>query len=299
MIYTLTLSPSLDYLLDTPEIKFGETNRSKSESLHFGGKGINVSYVLKQLDTPCVCLGFVAGFTGRELEAMLKKEGLSTDFVEVKKGNTRINVKIKSDKITEINANSPEISQKDMEELFTKLDKLCRGDTIVLAGSTPRGWDNAYSMIMERLSVKDVKFVVDTSGKKLLDCLKYKPFLIKPNKSELEEILGISLDNDEQIVAAAKKLQTLGAENVLVSLAGNGAVLISSDKISYSLNAPYGKVLDSVGAGDSMVAGFLCGYIESGDYQHAFKMGIASGSASAFSKGFASKENVMSIYNTL
>ncbi|MBR2021950.1 MAG: 1-phosphofructokinase family hexose kinase, partial [Clostridia bacterium] len=251
MIYTLTLSPSLDYLLDTPEIKFGETNRSKSESLHFGGKGINVSYVLKQLDTPCVCLGFVAGFTGRELEEMLKKEGLSTDFVEVKKGNTRINVKIKSDKITEINANSPEISQKDMEELFTKLDKLCRGDTIVLAGSTPKGWDNAYSMIMERLSVKDVKFVVDTSGKKLLDCLKYKPFLIKPNKSELEEILGISAFNDEQIVAAAKKLQTLGAKNVLVSMGENGALLVDEYGKVHRERAKKITPVSTVGAGDS------------------------------------------------
>ena len=293
MIYTLTLSPSLDYLLDTPEIKFGETNRSKSESLHFGGKGINVSYVLKQLDTPCVCLGFVAGFTGRELEAMLKKEGLSTDFVEVKKGNTRINVKIKSDKITEINANSPEISQKDMEELFTKLDKLCMGDTIVLAGSTPKGWDNAYSMIMERLSVKDVKFVVDTSGKKLLDCLKYKPFLIKPNKSELEEILGISAFNDEQIVAAAKKLQTLGAESVLVSMGENGALLVDENGKVHRENAIRITPVSTVGAGDSMVAGFLAG-IDRG-YDYALGLGNACGAATASCEILADKERIYSL----
>lgn len=293
MIYTLTLNPSLDYLLDTPDVKIGETNRSVSESLHFGGKGINVSYILKQLDTPSVCLGFVAGFIGKELQKMLENEGLCTDFVCVEKGNTRINVKIKSDEITEINANGPKISQADIEKLLGKLDKLCADDTLVLAGSTPKEWDNIYSVILHKLSGKGIRFVVDTSGKKLLDCLQYKPFLIKPNKSELEEILGISLSTDEQIANAAKKLWSLGAENVLVSMGNEGALLVDEQGKVYKAEPIKIIPVSTVGAGDSMVAGFLSG-LEKG-YEYALYLGNLCGAATAMSKVLADKEKIFSL----
>ena len=290
MIYTLTLNPSLDYLLDTPDFKFGKTNRSVSESLHFGGKGINVSYVLKQLGIQSICLGFTAGFTGDELEKMLMSNGLTCDFVKVEKGNTRINVKIRNEEITEINAQGPEISSQDVEKLFKKLETLSDGDTLVLAGSTPKGHDGIYCDIMKHLSNKSVRFVVDCSGQKLLDCLKYKPFLIKPNKDELSEIVGQSLENDQTIVTAAGKLKEMGAVNVLVSLGGNGALLVDENNQVHRVNAYRITPVSTVGAGDSMVAGFLAG-AEQG-YDFALKLGNACGAASAASAVLAKKEKI-------
>ena len=293
MIYTLTLNPSLDYLLDTPDVIIGETNRSKSESLHFGGKGINVSYILNQLGTPSVCLGFVAGFTGKELESMLNAEEMSTDFVKVKSGNTRINVKIQSSEITEINANGPAISEKDKEELFEKLDVLKNGDTLILAGSTPKGMDNIYSEILHRLSDRGIRFAVDTSGQKLLDCLKYRPFLIKPNKSELSEILENPLETDEAIACAARKLKKLGAVNVLVSMGKDGALLVDEYDKAHRASPIKITPVSTVGAGDSMVAGFLSG-VDKG-YEYALHLGNVCGAATAMSTVLADKETIDSL----
>lgn len=293
MIYTLTLNPSLDYLLDTPSLRLGETNRSRHESLHFGGKGINVSYVLKQLGIPSTCLGFTAGFTGIELENMLCAEGLSHDFVHVENGNTRINVKIKSSDITEINANGCGISESDVNRLFEKLDTISDGDTLVLAGSTPKGYDSIYSDIMSRLSGKNVRFVVDTSGQKLLDCLKYRPFLIKPNKDELSDIVGESLEKDETIIAAARKLKDNGALNVLVSLGSDGALLVDENNQVHRVHAHKITTVSTVGAGDSMVAGFLAG-VDKG-YEYALVLGNACGAATASVEILADREKIQSM----
>lgn len=293
MIYTLTLNPSLDYLLETPDFAYGKTNRSTSESLHFGGKGINVSYVLKQLGTSSTCLGFVAGFTGTELENMLDVQGLCHDFVHVEKGKTRINVKIKSSEITEINANGCEIAENDVKRLFKKLDKISDGDTLVLAGSTPKEFDNAYPQIVSRLFSKNIRFVVDTSGQKLLDCLKYKPFLIKPNKDELSEIVGQTLETHEEIITAARKLKDMGAVNVLVSMGGDGALLVDENNQVHRVYAHKITPVSTVGAGDSMVAGFLAG-INKG-YDYALKLGNACGAATASVEILADREKIESM----
>lgn len=279
MIYTLTLNPSLDYLVDTPDFNIGKTNRSRKESLHFGGKGINVSYVLNQLGVESVCLGFVAGFTGDALENMLKNEGMPADFIRVNNGNTRINVKIKGETITEINAKGIEPSEDDQSYLFDKLYRLSDSDTFVIAGSTPGGCDDIYAKIMQMLSNKGVRFVVDTSGKKLLDCLKYKPFLIKPNVDELCELVGKELLSDEDIISAARHLQSLGAVNVLVSMGDKGAVLL--DEYGKTHRAEPIKItpVSTVGAGDSMVAGFLAG-LDKG-YEFALRLGNVCGAATA------------------
>lgn len=290
MIYTLTLNPSLDYLLDTPDLKMGETNRSTSESLHFGGKGINVSYVLKQLGKDSVCFGFTAGFTGKELEKKLCEEGMKHDFVFVENGNTRINVKLRSKEITEVNATGPVICKGNVDELFEKLCNLSENDTLILAGSTPKGLEDVYVRIIERLSGKGVRFVVDTSGKKLLECLKFKPFLIKPNKAELEEIEAANLETDEDIVASAKKLKKLGAVNVLVSLGENGAILLDENWNVHKVNPIKIIPVNTVGAGDSMVAGFLAG-CEKG-YEYAIKLANACGAATAMSTVLADRETI-------
>ena len=290
MIYTLTLNPSLDYLLDTPVFEMGKTNRSTHESLHFGGKGINVSYVLNQLGVSSVCLGFTAGFTGVELENMLKQEGLCTDFIKLEKGNTRINVKIKGGEITEVNAQGIMPSEEDIAALFEKLDSLTDGDTLILAGSTPKARDDIYSEIMQKTSQKNIRFVVDTSGKKLLDCLKYRPFLIKPNVDELSGIFGKELLTHDEIIDAAKHLQTLGAVNVLVSMGKDGAILVDENGNVHKANPIKITPVSTVGAGDSMVAGFVAG-AENG-YGYALKLGNACGAASACSTVLAQREEI-------
>lgn len=290
MIYTLTLNPSLDYLLDTPDFAVGKTNRSVSDSLHFGGKGINVSYILKQFGIDSVCLGFTAGFTGSELECMLDKEELKTDFVKVEKGNTRINVKIKGEEITEVNAGGPEIHDDDIAKLFEKLDMLCDGDTLVLAGSTPKGYDDIYERICNHLSHKNIRLVVDTSGKKLLDCLKHSPFLIKPNADELSEISGETLATDDNIVSAAKNLQNQGAVNVIVSMGKDGAILVDENGCVYRASPIKITPVSTVGAGDSMVAGFLAG-VDKG-YEYALKLGNACGAATASVEVLADREKI-------
>lgn len=292
MIYTLTLNPSLDYLLDTSTFEVGKTNRSQKESLHFGGKGINVSYILKELGISSVCLGFTAGFTGEALCDMLKKEGIATDFIRIENGNTRINVKIKGKDITEINAQGIVPSEDDINQLFEKLDALSDGDTLILAGSTPKGCDNIYAEIMHRLSDKNIRFVVDTTGQKLLDCLKYEPFLIKPNVDELSEIFGQQLEGDD-IIEKAKCLQSLGAVNVLVSMGKDGALLVDENGDVHKAAPIKITPVSTVGAGDSMVAGFVAG--KKNGYGYALKLGNVCGAATASCEILADKKMIESM----
>lgn len=300
MIYTVTFNPSLDYILQVDDFKLGEVNRTVSEEIFCGGKGINVSIVLKNLGINSVALGFIAGFTGSEIEAKVKQHGCITDFIRLKEGVSRINVKLRSNEESEINSQGPIISEEELGRLFYKLDSLQDGDIVVLAGSIPNTLpEDIYERILKRLSEKKVKVIVDATKDLLMNVLKYNPFLIKPNNHELEELFGVTLHSKEEVIMYAKKLVELGARNVLVSMAGNGAVFVSHTGEIYESPAPKGTVINSVGAGDSMVAGFLTGYLEQNDLEHAFKMGIATGSASAFSVQLATKQEVMKLLKTI
>lgn len=297
MIYTVTFNPSLDYIVSVEDFKLGMTNRTSSELLLPGGKGINVSMVLKNLGFDNTALGFVAGFTGKEIEERLKAMGLNTDFIPVQNGFSRINLKLKSIDGTEINGSGPEISQNQSEMLMKKLEQLHSGDVLFLSGSIPPSMeDNTYEKIMERLDGKGVQIAVDATNDLLVNVLKYHPFLIKPNNHELGEIFGTELNSRESVIPYAKKLQEMGAVNVLVSMAGEGAVLAAADGRIYSVPAPSGILKNGVGAGDSMVAGFMAGWMEKQDFRHAFLMGVAAGSASAFSDFLATKEEVLAVY---
>ncbi|MBP5753310.1 MAG: 1-phosphofructokinase [Treponema sp.] len=300
MIYTLTVNPSLDYMIQVPQFKTGIVNRVLSEKFMAGGKGINVSIMLKNLGVESVALGFVGGFVGREIERQLNDKNIMTDFVQLKNGTSRINVKLKSEEETDINASGPEIGKDEIEELFFKLNELKENDILVLAGSIPKTLpDDFYAQIMERLVQKKIQFVVDAENKILMQSLKYRPLLVKPNNFELGQIFDVELNTRDDVIPHAKKIRELGARNVLVSLAGEGAVLVDEHGNVFEKAAPKGKVLNSVGAGDSMVAGFLSEFVASADTERAFLMGISAGSASAFCDGFASKENVMKLFKTL
>lgn len=300
MIYTVTFNPAIDYVVELVSFNIGEVNRTTREYMNLGGKGVNVSRVLTNLEIPNTALGFVAGFTGEALKTGLGEMGVKTDFIKLKEGNTRINVNIKGISETDINARGPEISDEAIEELYSKLDNLKDGDILVLAGSIPASLpSDMYERIMSRLYGKGIRFVVDATKDLLMKSLKYEPFLIKPNNHELGEIFGLQLKNDDEIIYYARELKKKGAKNVLVSMAGDGAVLVDENNIAHRIGTPKGKVVNSVGAGDSMVAGFLAGYLEKGDYQHALKMGTASGSASAFSEGLATKQEVMDLLNKI
>ena len=300
MIYTVTFNPSLDYIINVENLKLAETNRSSSEMILSGGKGINVSTVLKNLGFENVALGFIAGFTGKEIENGAKEFGINTDFIELRKGLSRINVKIKADKETEINCTGPSISPDELEMLYNKLRELKDGDILVLAGSVPPSLpQDIYEKIMEMLQNKGIKIVVDATKDLLLNVLKYNPFVIKPNNHELGEMFGVVLKTEEEIIEYAKKLQDMGARNVLISRAGDGAIMITENGEIYKSAAPKGTVVNSVGAGDSMVAGFIAGYLNNGSYEEAFKTGVATGSASAFSKYLATKEEVLEILKRL
>ena len=300
MIYTVTLNPCLDYVMEMDEMKPGATNRSKSEHMLPGGKGINVSIVLKNLGAPSVALGFIAGFTGEEIEQNVKDLGCDTDFIKLDSGMSRINVKLKANGETEINCVGPCIKQSDVEKLYTQLENLIEGDVLVLAGSIPNSVsDSIYHDIMTRLAEKKVMVIVDATKDLLCNVLEKHPFLIKPNNHELGEIFGVELKTNEEIISYGKRLQEKGARNVLISMAGDGAIFLGEDGCVYESPAPKGKVVNSVGAGDSMVAGFLAGYLEKREYKHAFKMGISAGSASAFSKDLATKEEILRIYDSL
>ena len=296
MIYTVTFNPALDYILKTDDFNLGTTNRSVFEEITFGGKGINVSYVLSQLGVENTALGFVAGFTGEELLRKINSTGIKTDFIKLSSGNTRINVKIKGNAETEINASGPPITQNDIDQLFKKLENLCEKDVLVLAGSIPKCLpDNIYENILSKLQGKGIRFVVDATGELLLNVLKYNPFLIKPNLAELEDIVGEILDSEEKIISAAFKLKKMGAVNVLVSLGKDGALLIDEFGNIHRQSVLGGKPVNTVGAGDSTVAGFLAGY--DNGYEYALRLGVAAGGATACSQYLATKEEILSLLN--
>ena len=300
MIYTVTFNPALDYVVGVERLTLGEVNRTTKEAIYYGGKGINVSAVLKELKVESIALGFVAGFTGDAIERGVKEMGISTDFIHLKEGMSRINVKIKSDQESEINGQGPEITKEAIELLFEKLDQLKEGDSLVLAGSIPKTLpSDIYERIMERLQEKKIRVIVDATKDLLLNVLKYKPFLIKPNNHELGEMFGVILKTNEEIISYGKKLQDMGARNVLISMAGDGSILIDETGNVYQMGVPAGKVKNSVGAGDSMVAGFLAGYAETNNYEEALKLGTATGSATAFSEGLATYETIMELRRQL
>ena len=293
MIYTITFNPALDYIVKMDEFNLGHVNRSGNEFVYAGGKGINVSIVLNNLEVKSKALGFIAGFTGDEIERRVREFGCDTDFIKLKEGMSRINVKIKADVESEINGGGPDISSEALEKLYAKLDTLTTGDILVLAGSIPKTMPtDIYERIMERLQEKNVRFIVDTTGESLLKVLKYNPFLIKPNHHELGELFGVKLNSKEEVIEYARKLKDMGAQNVIISMAGDGAVLIDSNGGVTTSNVPKGIVKNSVGAGDSMVAGFIAGYLNSEKVEEGFKLGVATGSASAFSEGLATKDYV-------
>lgn len=300
MIYTVTFNPSLDYIVSMNSFEMGMTNRTTGEQLFPGGKGINVSIVLGNLGIENTALGFIAGFTGEKIEKEVREMGLHTDFIHVDNGFSRINVKLKDYDGTEINGMGPDIDKNAIDQLYGKLDQLTEGDTLILAGSIPKSLpDSIYSDILEHLNGKGVLFVVDATKDLLLHVLRYGPFLIKPNNHELGEIFGVTLSTRAEVVPYAKKLQEKGASNVLVSMSGQGAVLIDETGGVHSLPAPEGTLVNAVGAGDSMVAGFMAGWTVKRDYEYAFRMGISAGSASAFSEFLATREEVGQVFEAL
>lgn len=300
MIYTVTFNPAIDYVVHFPQLRPGEINRNESEEFQFGGKGINVSNVLRTLGFDTVALGFVAGFIGEGFEKGLRQMGLKTDLIHVKEGMTRINVKIKAAEETEINGIGPVITEADMETLYQKLDAIGPGDVLVLSGSIPKCLPgDTYERIMARLDGRGIPIAVDATKDLLVNVLKYHPFLIKPNNHELGEIFGKVLKTDEEIVDCARNLQEMGGRNILISMAGDGALLLDEKGGTHRIGCPKGKVLNSVGAGDSMVAGFLAGWLQTGDYGYALKLGTATGSATAFSLGLAEKPLIEQLLATL
>lgn len=293
MIYTVTLNPSLDYIVSVKDFVPGRVNRTKKEVIFPGGKGINVSIVLHNLGMTSSALGFVAGFTGEEIKKQVQTFHVAEKFIPVAEGMSRINVKLRSNEESEINGKGPNIQSADIELLMKQLDTLQDGDVLVLAGSIPDMMpETMYRDIMARLSEKKVMVVVDATKDLLVNVLEYHPFLIKPNNFELGEIFGVELKSKEEVITYAKKLQEKGARNVLVSMAGDGAVMVAADGTTYESNAPKGQVVNSVGAGDSMVAGFLYGYLIWHSYEKAFYYGLCTGSASAFSENLATKTEV-------
>lgn len=300
MIYTVTFNPSLDYIVRVENFRAGTINRTYYENVLPGGKGINVSIVLKNLGHDSTALGFMAGFTGREICARLEKFGVASDFIDVAEGLSRINLKMKSDEETEINGQGPNITDADIEKLYEKLDTLQAGDILIISGSVPNTLPgDMYERIMSRLEGRGIEIVVDAEKDLLVNVLKFHPFLIKPNNHELGAIYGVELKKKDEVVPYAKKLQEAGAKNVLISMAGEGAVFISEKGDVLKSEAPKGKVVNSVGAGDSMVAGFMTGYLETGDYEKAFKMGLCTGSASAFSPDLATRPEVEALLKTI
>lgn len=300
MIYTVTLNPSLDYVMHLDNLEVSGVNRSKKEEVYPGGKGINVSIVLNNLRIPNKALGFIAGFTGNEIDRIMKQLGTSTDFIMLDQGISRVNVKLEAGKETEINGMGPRITPADVRELYAKLDEIQDGDFLVLAGSIPNSVpDSIYQDIMKELSHKNIHIVVDATKNLLLNVLKYKPFLIKPNHIELAEMFNVTLSSDEEIVTYARKLQEMGAQNVLISMGGDGSILITSDGEVVKITVPKGTVVNTVGSGDSMVAGFIAGYLKSKDLKQALKFATATGSATAFSTWLATKDTIDNLLSQL
>lgn len=293
MIYTITFNPALDYIVRVDDFKIGLVNRTSYEEIYAGGKGINVSIVLNNLGVKSKVLGYIAGFTGDEIERRVNEFGCDSDFIKLNNGMSRINVKLKSNEESEINGQGPVVDAFALEELYKKLDCLKENDILVLAGSIPSTIPkDIYESIMKKLDGRKIKFVVDATGELLLNVLAYKPFLIKPNHHELAELFNVEIKNEDEIIQYAKKLKEMGARNVLISMAGDGAIFITENDEVLKSEVPKGKVINSVGAGDSMVGGFISGYLKNNKLEEAFKMGVVTGSASAFSEGLATKDKV-------
>lgn len=300
MIYTITFNPSLDYIMHVNNFEEGETNRSSKEEMYPGGKGFNVSTILQRLGLENTALGFVAGFTGMEIEKQLLERGFHCQLSYLDEGISRINVKMKGQKETEINGSGPVIPNSKLEDLLMIIDSMTSEDTLILAGSIPASLPNTiYEDIMKRLIDKRIQIIVDATNELLLKVLPYHPFLIKPNHRELEEIFATTINNQEELIMYAKKLQEKGAKNVLVSLGGDGALLVADDNHVYRCLAAKGELINSVGSGDSMVAGFLAGYLETNDYQEAIRLGSACGGATAFSQDLATKDKIDEVYQQL
>ena len=293
MIFTITLNPSIDYVVRLDKLTSGITNRTTSEENYFGGKGINVSCVLAELGLDSTAYGFVAGFTGEAIEKGIRNDRIITDFIKLKHGISRINIKIKAGEETEINCQGPHIDDSELERLLQKIDRIANGDTLVIAGSIPNTMpDDVYERMLERISRKDVKIVVDATKQLLVNSLKYKPFLIKPNRQELSEIFGTEVKTEEDIEKYAKELQKMGAKNVLISLGGEGAMLIDENGEKHKAGVLKEKVINTVGSGDSMVAGFVAGYEKEHSYPYALKLGSVCGNATAFLSGLATREKI-------
>lgn len=300
MIYTITFNPSLDYIASCDNFTLGQVNRTSKEIIYPGGKGINVSIVLRNLGLNTTALGFVAGFTGKEISRLIEKEGIKNKLIEIDNGFSRINLKLRSNEESELNGMGPKINDEAIKQLYSNLDELDASDILVLAGSIPSSMPSTiYSDIMNYLKGRNIKVVVDATKDLLMNVLPYKPFLIKPNNHELGELFGVKLSTKEEVIPYAKKLIEKGARNVIISMAGEGAVMVSENGEVYMSNAPKGKVVNSVGAGDSLVAGFLYGYLTFNNYEQAFKYGICTGSASAFSEELAKKDEVENLLKTL
>lgn len=300
MIYTVTFNPSLDYVVQVEHFQGDAVNRTSEEHVYPGGKGNNVAVIASNLGMKSRALGFKAGFTGAAMEQMLQEFGCDTDFIALEEGVTRINVKVKSDDEFEINGQGPRIPDEKIRQLYEKLDALESGDVLVLSGSIPNTLpDDMYERIMERLAGTGVRISVDATKDLLMNVLKYHPFLIKPNNHELGEMFGVTLESDDEIAEYARKLQEMGARNVLVSMAGDGAILVTEDGSVLKQLPPAGEVVNSVGAGDSMVAGFLAGYLKTGSYEEALKLGTAAGSATAFTSWLADAGTVGELYKKL
>ena len=300
MIYTVTFNPAIDYTLTVPCLLQGEINRSVDEKLFLGGKGINVSVVLRELGYNSTALGFVAGFTGDYIESELKKANINPCFVHLKNGVSRICVKIRSSHETDINAQGPLVEPQELAEFMTKIDTLKDGDVLILAGSIPKSLPaNVYEQILSKIQGKAIKTIVDAEGDLLKSTLKYHPFLIKPNHKELSGVLKTPINTKEDALIGAKKMQEMGALNVLVTLAENGSVLLDQNGNEHKIDAPKGKLVNSVGAGDSTVAGFIAGYLATENFEHALNLSVASGSATAFSEGLANKQKIDEILNSL
>lgn len=299
-VYTLTLNPSLDYVMTVNNLNFGNVNRSSAEELYYGGKGINVSAVLTRLGIETTALGFAGGLTGKILCELMQSDGINYDFIELSDGNTRINVKLKSDNETEINALGPEITDAEIKQLFKKFENIKNGDTLVLAGNVPNSLPNDfYAQIVSQLGDKDIYFTVDATGNQLISALKYKPFLIKPNLYELGEIFGKELTSRDDIIKYGKELRRMGAQNVIISCGGDGAVLIDRNNDVHIANAVKGNILGTVGCGDSMVAGFIAGKIRGYDLRKSFHLSVACASATAFSKHLATEDKINEIFQNI
>lgn len=297
MIYTITFNPSLDYIMQVSCFEEGKTNRSTSEKIYPGGKGFNVSTILTRLNVDNMALGFVGGFTGDYIEEALNQRNIKTDLIHIQEGMSRINVKVKGNKETEINGNGPMINKDELSMLMNQIGKIQDDDILILAGSVPSSLpSDIYQQILLSLSNKKVLCVVDASGDLLRKVLAYKPFLIKPNKDELEEFFDCEITSKDKLIELMHKLQNLGARNVIVSLGKDGAVLLDENDDFYYQAAFSGKLINSVGSGDSMIAGFIAGYLKYQDFELALKLGSACGSATAFSLDLATKEEIMILF---